>query len=319
MEDHLDKLYFSESADDILQFYREVDNSKDLFSWMRKHTKEDPRVIVVEGEPRVVVVIPTRDANSPMAKQCRDVIFHGVRIIFVQSQGRNFNFSHAVNYGMKVALSYDPNWILYCNEDMLLVDSPQKLLGCLSGIDHTKYSIVYPRQGAKHSIPLNVSFAKKTGEIVYSLKYSRGFAIYDILKSYKSKLFVIATNRQGSSYLERFKHMPQRLFVENSDMPYVLTGDIGIFSRNYVESLDGKLFDETFINGCEDVELSIRLSRGERGMSANYSIGSLNGASLGKTGTIFTLGINKNRVIRDIANRIYLASRIESFQSNSTF
>ena len=72
----------------------------------------------------------------------------------------------------------------------------------------------------------------------------------------------------------------------------------GIFSTEYLRSLDFNLFDETFINAGEDVDISLKLSFAkERSAIVDYKIGNYIGMSFGN-------GIQRG--LRTHAGRIYL-------------
>ncbi|MEM3489502.1 MAG: hypothetical protein QXO75_07620, partial [Nitrososphaerota archaeon] len=74
--------------------------------------------------------------------------------------------------------------------------------------------------------------------------------------------------------------------------------DFGIISNKFAKMKDGNVFDETFVNSREDVDLSIEFSlTKERIAFINYRIGDYIGSSLGN---------GKQRLIRDVANLAYL-------------
>jgi hypothetical protein len=76
-------------------------------------------------------------------------------------------------------------------------------------------------------------------------------------------------------------------------------GDFAIFSSDFVSKI-GKLFDETFINDYEDLDLSLRYMKSAK-KEINYKIDDIGegGMTLG--------GIQSMRFARDVANRIYLS------------
>ena len=81
---------------------------------------------------------------------------------------------------------------------------------------------------------------------------------------------------------------------------FYCTGAFSIFSSNFIRELGGRLFDETYINGLEDVDLSVRL-KPEFYKFINFSIGTFGGQSL---------GIDFSRKLRDVANLAYFNHKI---------
>jgi len=55
---------------------------------MKERPKVHYDIIEVEGNKDIIVVIPTADFNEKFAKACRDDIFKGLHMIFMQSSGK---------------------------------------------------------------------------------------------------------------------------------------------------------------------------------------------------------------------------------------
>ncbi len=84
-------------------------------------------------------MIPTADFNGNYAKECRDNIFKGLHIVFVESGGRGdfyFNFAHNCNVGIKKAMEYNPKWVVFSGDDAYKIDSPNILRSQLKEIDN---------------------------------------------------------------------------------------------------------------------------------------------------------------------------------------
>ncbi|MEM3860085.1 MAG: hypothetical protein QW478_11905 [Candidatus Micrarchaeaceae archaeon] len=82
---------------------------------MKERPKGRAEIIEVEGDKEIIVVIPTADFNGKYAKECRENIFKGLHIIFVESgfpKDPYFNYAHNCNVGIKKAMEYNPKWIV---------------------------------------------------------------------------------------------------------------------------------------------------------------------------------------------------------------
>ena len=79
------------------------------------------------------------------AKGCRESIFKGLHIIFVESGWGDFyfNYAHNCNLGIKKALEYDPNWIVISNDDMYKIDDVKILSEQLKRLSSSEKCIVY--------------------------------------------------------------------------------------------------------------------------------------------------------------------------------
>ncbi|MEM0135751.1 MAG: hypothetical protein QXU18_11115, partial [Thermoplasmatales archaeon] len=80
------------------------------------------------------------------------------------------------------------------------------------------------------------------------------------------------------------------------------TGSFMMMSKEFVEKNKSKIFDETFINVGEDVDLALRIRKMKENVSyVDYSIGDTMGG---------TLGTGIDRILRDVVNKIYLEDRV---------
>ncbi|WP_084272640.1 glycosyltransferase family 2 protein [Picrophilus oshimae] len=84
-----------------------------------------------------------------------------------------------------------------------------------------------------------------------------------------------------------------------SEYQIINVGDFSIFSKALLKQLNYKPWDDTYIHGYEDIDLSLRLLKEGIYNSAsflNYDIGSMESATAGRS---------KLRSLRDIANKAY--------------
>jgi hypothetical protein len=144
--DYLNNLFMSNDPKDILRFYDFFDNRDQLIKWMKDRPKGNYRIVEFNrDENDIIVVIPTIDVNGKFAKTCRDDIFKGLLIIFVESGIGNyyFNYAHNCNAGIKKAMEYNPKWIILSNDDMYKIDDVEVLVNELSKLDPEKIDCIF--------------------------------------------------------------------------------------------------------------------------------------------------------------------------------
>jgi hypothetical protein len=290
--DYLNSFFTSDKPEDIIKFYSFFNDSESLINWIRKRPKGHYDIFEVEGNKDIIVVIPTADFNGKFAKTCREEIFKGHHIIFVQSGGKEdyyFNFSHNSNVGIKKALEYNPKWIVCSNDDMYKIDDIEKLISKLSEIDENKIDAVFTRPSLYHSVPYYI------GKIT---------CLY--------KIYLVFTFNSKTNYLQRkfdIKYIYTRTRsnkIRNLAKKYLLPklyrcefinfSDFLILSANYFKKNDD-IFDETYLNEGEDTDLSFRLLlEGARYTIIDYKIGDLIGS---------TIGTAMNRNFRSLYGLVY--------------
>jgi hypothetical protein len=238
---------------------------------MKERPKGHYDIIEVEGNKDIIVVIPTADFNGKFAKACRDDIFKGLHIIFVQSGGKEdyyFNYAHNSNAGFKKALEYNPKWIVLSNDDMYKIDDVEVLKKELLKIDHKDYDVIFTQPSRYHSIPDNIGKENILRKIALTLILKRRMQ-KKIERKFKVTLFAVPVH----SYY-RFFYKPGYRYIQ-----FV---DFCIFSSSFTREKDGKLFNEDFINCREDNDLSLKISlKRDRYTFINYKIGDYMGQSLG--------------------------------------
>ena len=159
--DYRNNYFTSEDSDKIIEFYNGFENREQLINWMRERPKGSSNIHEIEGENDIVVVITTADFNGKYAKDCRESIFKGLHIIFVESGGRGdfyFNYSHNCNVGIRKAMEYNPKWVVVSNDDVYKIDDISVLQKQLETVNNKKIDTVFTKPSNYHSHP--VRFAK---------------------------------------------------------------------------------------------------------------------------------------------------------------
>ncbi len=295
---NLNSKFLSSNIDDLISFYGHFRDREELIHWMRNRQKNEPNIITVEGQSNVVVVIPTADMNSQRAQDCKNHIFKGLHQIYVESvkpRDMFFNYSHNVNVGVTEALKLKPEWVIISNDDMLLEDSPQKLLSEIAKQDFEVKDVLFTNPlGDYHS------FLRFIG--VPTFLYSMTVRIHpNRSRHYRLKLwqkfqlkYVDALYSGSTGFLSKLTYRTEKV--------HLLTGSFTMLSRKYIEK-QTQLLDETFINGGEDTDLSLRICENQKGIGyINYKIGDRIGTSLGN---------GWSRILRNVVNEVYLSYKIE--------
>jgi hypothetical protein len=291
--DYRNNYFTSDDPNKIIEFYNGFENREQLIWWMKERPKGVANIHEVEGDKDIIVVIPTADFNGKYAKECRENIFKGLHIIFVESgeiPDPYFNGAHNVNIGIKKAMEYNPRWIVFSNDDVYKIDSVEKLKRELAEINNEKYNYVALPPSAYHSqvtaIGKRIEF---TNLLYFILKYRRlGFTRFKIERKFYVKYNRFQTTGV-SRLLGKLFFRTKKIIIEN--------GDVAIFSSQYVKSLNGDVYDETFINAFEETELALRLNfEVDKIARIEYQIGDYMGS---------TLGVGTKRLIHDLAGVIY--------------
>ena len=256
---------------------------------MRERPKGVANIHEVEGNKDIIVIIPTADYNGKYAKECSDNVFKGLHIVFVESGVNDFyfNYAHNCNVVIKRAMDYNPKWVIVSNDDMYKIDDISVLQKQLESINNKKIDTVFTKPSNYHSHP--VRFAKP------NKLYYLYFYFFSIISRKLNK--VIKQNGLTFSY-HQVPYDSKISYLFKRGYPFVNHESFGIFSSEYLRSLNFNLFDETFINAGEDVDVSLKLSFAkERSVIVDYNIGNYIGMSLGN-------GIDRG--LRTHAGRIYL-------------
>ena len=121
---------------------------------MKERPKGASYIHEVEGNKDIIVVIPTADFNGKYARTCREEIFKGLHMIFVESGGNPdpyFNYAHNSNVGIKRAMEYNPKWVVVSNDDMYKIDENEKLWDCLVELNNNRTDMLFIMQARYYS------------------------------------------------------------------------------------------------------------------------------------------------------------------------
>ena len=294
--DYRNNYFTSNNPNKIIEFYKGFENRDQLIQWMRERPKGVANIHEVDGDKDNIVVIPTTDFNGNYARECRENIFKGLHMVFVESGGRGdfyFNFAHNCNVGIRKAMEYNPKWIVVSNDDMQKIDDITVLQREISNLNHLKLDAVFgcdqnhrPRRG----------------------KISKPNYFYNLAQTYYRKYFSQERKKIRLRFHVVYLPVPLSALVYRNLFTKGLTmfvfRDFLILSANFVKNIKCIVFDETYINDSEDNDLALRLHVSGKITTINYAIKTIGAKSLGNSDI---------RLFRSIASEIYLNHKWEEF------
>ncbi len=305
--DYRNNYFTSNDPEKIIEFYNSFKNRDQLIQWMKERPKGVAIIHEVDGEKDIIVVIPTVDFNGKYAKECRENIFKGLHIVFVESGGIGdiyFNFAHNTNVGISKAMEYNPKWIVVSNDDMEKRDDSVELKRQLSKLDPAHISCVFTRRSKYHSIFFSINKYRFLYWVLFSKINSHKKDFFNIQSKFALNYGLVAnTITEQSKLVQKLKYFLLNYIITKVVVDKIQIGaSFVIISSSLLKSkevlmLNGMLYDETFLNAHEDTDLSIRMFYDKSKIATiNYKIGDLVGSSL---------GYNYLRQLRTIAGDIY--------------
>jgi GT2 family glycosyltransferase len=214
----------------------------------------------------------------------------------VESGGKGdfyFNYAHNCNVGIKKAMEYNPKWVVVSNDDMVKMDDVKVMKMEIDRIERSELNqvqVIFAKKGIYHSRYIKLGKQNFLYGIFNSLfKGREGREILRLEKRFKVEIMPAVS---GTAYAMFF----------NNHLKVKEVGDFIIINKNLAEHVDGFLYDETYINDTEDVDLSIRINYKYNYKLINYNI------SEKVSGTF---GTSKQRAMRGLTGVCYLNSKID--------
>ncbi|MGC2288959.1 MAG: hypothetical protein WA688_03785 [Thermoplasmata archaeon] len=264
---------------------------------MKQRSTSEPRLREVDGEKDLVVVIPTADYDGEMATRCREEVFKGQHIIFVESRefpDPFFNFAKFVNAGFTRALDYNPDWVAYSGDDVYKIDDLSTLKQGLSRLaSRNLKTVFFDPPGTYYSVPSTV------------VRFNSLFLVAMFLLGGKRKRFSTLLRKYRLRYAPAsptaLRKTPR--FMYEILCRYIDTNSLGVYSSAFVKSCSGRPFDQVYINSHEETDLAIQLAASPSDYAfVKYRVGTSVGA---------TLGQHEARALRAIAGLSYLNQKLE--------
>ncbi len=302
--DYRNNYFISDDPDKIIEFYNGFKNRDQLIQWMRERPKGTCTIREVYGTKDVIVVIPTADFNGKYAKECRENIFKGLHIVFVESGVGNyyFNYAHNCNVGIGKAMEYYPKWVVISNDDVNSANNSKNLLEEILKEEYKNKLLLLPEHRTQSGRSVSIIKFNNLGRLIFSI-LRLIFSILNhignssLITKYKlSSVKQDLKNKFGNKYIIQSLKNPSLHIWFNTIYTYYNFEAFGIFSINYLKKIF-PLFDETFINAHEDYRVSMNKHLQDMIGWIDYSLYGVGGASLGN---------NIQRSLRTIAADSYL-------------
>ena len=293
-------LYFSNDYHDIIRFYNAFKNETELFDFLSQMPKEYVKTTILHNDDSIVLVVPTSDINNIHSRQIKDT-YKAYTIVFVESKGKYFNFSHSMNIGIEKAITLNPQWIMLTNNDIYSED-PIILKNQVKNIDK---DIIVPKK---------INYGNNIGNAGINI-YKDSWLLNMLYRlKFFSKLFPIQMRgRFICNSIHYYKHLFKYINVNTDSylnkLPFIGKKIIEIYNIQPVsiikaEILDKYRFDEIFINGGEDLDLALRLKKA----GFTFQLSDLN--FYGQSGA--SLGINNMRLYRNtLIEILYISYKLQ--------
>jgi hypothetical protein len=259
---------------------------------MRERPSGVTNIYEVNGDKEIIVVIPTADFNGKYARECKENIFKGLHIIFVESAeipDFYFNGAHNVNLGIKKAMEYNPKWIVFSNDDMIKIDDVKVLVKELIKTNEDAFDVLFAKKKEY------VTQISKVVERRFFLK----ILIFLLSRKYE---WTRLENKFGIKVKGSSVHGLSSLLYKKGWMFRSFNAFV-IFSFNFCRTLGGNIFDEVYVNAAEDTDLSIRANTDYKSKELNFQIGAFKGKAF---------GMSMLRRYREIPSNAYLNFKIET-------
>jgi len=264
----------------------EIGDRERILKWMASRPRAKTEIKVIGGkDSEVVVVIPT--ANFERVSRELRKIYSDLTLVFVLSSGPYFNYATSVNHGIQFALKeFHPKWIVVSNDDVLEAENPSKLVEELSTTDR---SLVFAKPSSYHTykvsiIKFNRSYLKVMKNIGKIFRIPPAEVYGSLTLKYGEKLRISKLTVIDSM-------LKAKKFAGEVVKEVVNGGSFMVINRRIVSD---KVFDETFINGYEDVFLSLKHEKDTE--IIDYQLREKRGMSL---------GFDKIRFVRLYVNEVY--------------
>ena len=271
-------LYEKLTLNNFLQFYNSFDSVFELIEFFRSRKRAAVQTFLIQSEDasEISAVIPTESIKSKFVEFLSKKL-QGLNIIFVESRGPLFNFSYSMNIGIKEAIRMKSKFIMLSNDDIFPLGSTNKLQDEVVA-NSEKYDVFIPTtfSGKEFLSPK---------QNVYTQSWFTEHIISNGLMSWTNPSNISKLSRRLLTKLEIYNdaNILRYIILRDHDPIFrnsksmlrgnIMEGAVKKFNKLLVEInnvqpisiiktdlLKSEKFDESFVNGGEDTDLSVRLA-----------------------------------------------------------
>ncbi|MHB1764895.1 MAG: hypothetical protein ACYCS1_05080 [Gammaproteobacteria bacterium] len=252
----LNNLYLSKNPEDLIKFYFSFNSDKEIIDWLSKRRMEKQHVVVYNmpknNQANIIAIIPTTDVNGEKAKRMKELL-KDIPIIFNDTKSEYWSLAQSVNYAYDYAKKhYDFVWAIIANDDITDMDDIQKLKDKLKLMPLKDLTVVTVNKSLGGCAVYVPSSLKKI-LIKTKLLPKEVIDIHNISHKFSADALPITAKPMTS--LGYWKDL---LFYTQITSEYHNTGDFFIVNSLSPLFENNKIFDENYLNECEDVDLVLR-------------------------------------------------------------
>ena len=284
---------------DLLKFYFRIHKSETIKKFIDNYPVADMNIHKHMGDEtnEMIFVIPTSNSRNVYAQYLRNYL-NKENLIFVESNGKFFNYARSVNLGISEAMKTSPDKIVICNDDIEFIDSIDMLKRVIK--KNSDVIAMTPSQfkerNVYHGETFSVFESKSRVSIAFDEVRYRAHLKFKHAISYSLLVPLLRKNIRYQVKLDPIGYNTNLNFL----VKLVNFSDFGIFDSSVFKSMR---FEEAYINGCEDYDFVMKLNHiGINIKKIKPIIKSLGGK---------TLGHHFERALRNMLNEITLSNQIE--------
>ena len=279
----LEELWSSNNLDNLVKFYKFVNSPEKAYDFSINRRKADIRVYHLNNHSRLCFIIPTISVDEFLKTPYWGLVSEFDAIV-VESYGQYFNYARSVNHGIREALKYDYSTLILSNDDMIVIDNKDKLLGEIENLK--EFDVILPTKVRTHRSSTYIAdqfsivnldlIAKSITYIGWFMAENSTFnafrAIFNDLDGYKYTVFESGSGKGTNNLILKF------LKTKYDKLP--LFNSFGIFQRPVLENEN---MNEAFINAREDYEFIVRLVNDKFSfVKSSFKIADIGGQSMNK-------------------------------------
>jgi GT2 family glycosyltransferase len=204
-------------------------------------------IITIDGNHDFIIIVPTKNIKSKLAEdfitKIKSISYFNPMIIMIESSGNEFHFSKNMNLGIKHALKYSPRYIALSNDDVRPLEEDWDY-NLIRKIVENKLAYISPLfiDNGGNKVGPNINMPSYSMILLFTTFYQFiPFFTFPFIR----KVSTILSNKED------------KIPKERTFSGIINSQPFSIFDANILKFVRG--FDEEFINGCEDFELTLRI------------------------------------------------------------